>query len=194
MVETGNLLCNGNGGEEGIEDIDAKSAISMVVAIDLISRPTDAPMGNYDIFLNHRGPNMNKSYVDHLFASFEAVRILHCFVDYKSIHAKEQNWGAIEHTIHHSKVHIVIFSPGYAAYSWCLRELVNILECRSSGWSQLFLLIFFKVFPDDLHHINSASTKSCYSLAFHKLAEWNDSQAKHRYSEVPRAGLDTHQP
>ncbi|KAI5080260.1 hypothetical protein GOP47_0005739 [Adiantum capillus-veneris] len=134
-------------------------------------------MGNYDVFLNHRGPDVKKSFVDHLFASFEAAGILHCFVDYKSIDSGEENWDAIEHAIHHSKVHIAIFSPGYAASSWCLRELVNILECRSSGRSQLFLPVFFNVCPSDLRHIDSSSSKSCYSSAFLKLAGRNDSQA-----------------
>ncbi|KAI5079539.1 hypothetical protein GOP47_0005018 [Adiantum capillus-veneris] len=84
---------------------------------------------------------------------------------------------AIEHAIHHSKVHIAIFSPGYAASSWCLRELVNILEGRSSGRSHLFLPVFFNVFPSDLRHIGCASSKSCYSSAFLQLARRNDSQA-----------------
>ncbi|KAI5079740.1 hypothetical protein GOP47_0005752 [Adiantum capillus-veneris] len=174
LVSSLMLLCNGNRGEEVTEDTVAELTISTAAATDLICTAT-APMGNYDVFLNHRGPDVKKSFADHLSDSFEAAGI-HCFVDYKSIHSGEENWDAIEHAIHHSKVHIAVFSPGYAASSWCLRELVNILECRSRGRSQLFLPIFFNVCPSDLRHIDSASSKSCYSSAFLKLARRNDSQ------------------
>ncbi|KAI5082102.1 hypothetical protein GOP47_0001845 [Adiantum capillus-veneris] len=118
------------------------------------------------------GPDVKKSFVDHLSASFEAAGI-HCFVDYKSIHSGEPNWVAIEHAIQHCNVHIAIFSPDYAASSWCLKELVNILECPSS---QLFLPVFFNVRPCDLRYIDSASSKSCYSSAFRKLARRHGSQ------------------
>ncbi|KAI5079506.1 hypothetical protein GOP47_0004985 [Adiantum capillus-veneris] len=183
------LLINGNRGEEVTEDTVAE-------ATGLICRPgAAAPKENYDVFLNHRGPDVKKSFVDHLSASFEASGIPHCFVDYKSIHSGEENWDAIEHAIHHSKVHIAIFSPDYAASPWCLRELVNILECRSSGRSQLFLPVFFNVCPSDLRHINySASCKSCYSSAFrkHKHAGRNDSQEIQKWMNALKEASNVH--
>ncbi|KAI5079362.1 hypothetical protein GOP47_0004841 [Adiantum capillus-veneris] len=189
-----NLICRPAPlrGEEVTEDTVAELTISTAKATDLICRPAVAPMGNYDVFLNHRGPDVKKSFVDHLSASFEAAGILHCFVDYKSIHAGEGNWDAIEHAIHHSKIHIAIFSKGYAASSWCLRELVNILECRSSGRSQLFLPVFFDVCPSDLRHIDSASSKSCYSLAFLELAKRNDSQAIQNWMNALKEASNVH--
>ena len=43
---------------------------------------------------------------------------------------------------------IVVFSENYASSSWCLDELVKILECRNNR--QLVLPIFYKVDPSEI--------------------------------------------
>ena len=47
-----------------------------------------------------------------------------------------------------SKSSIVVFSENYASSSWCLDELVKILECRNNG--QLVLPVFYKVDPSEI--------------------------------------------
>ncbi|KAI4318758.1 hypothetical protein MLD38_032427 [Melastoma candidum] len=53
--------------------------------------------------------------------------------------------------IEDSRLAIVVLSPTYAASSWCLDELVKILECKSK-WGQVVLPVFFNVQTCDVRH------------------------------------------
>ncbi|XP_048131463.1 probable disease resistance protein RPP1 [Rhodamnia argentea] len=53
--------------------------------------------------------------------------------------------------ITNSKVLIPIFSESYGTSSWCLDELVQILE-RKNNNGQIVLPIFYKVKPSDVGH------------------------------------------
>lgn len=45
-------------------------------------------------------------------------------------------------------ISIVMFSENYASSSWCLNELIKILECRNNG--QLVLPVFYKMDPSEI--------------------------------------------
>ena len=45
-------------------------------------------------------------------------------------------------------ISIVVFSENYASSTWCLKELVKILECKNFG--QLVLPVFYKVNPSEV--------------------------------------------
>ncbi|XP_065634947.1 disease resistance protein RUN1-like [Quercus suber] len=47
-----------------------------------------------------------------------------------------------------SMISIIVFSENYASSTWCLNELVKILECRNYG--QLVIPIFYKVNPSEI--------------------------------------------
>ena len=47
--------------------------------------------------------------------------------------------------IESSRVSIIVFSKNYASSTWCLDELVKILECREKG--QFVLPIFYEINP-----------------------------------------------
>ena len=51
-------------------------------------------------------------------------------------------------TIRSSRISIIIFSQNYAFSTWCLDELVEILNCKQNG--QLVLPVFYKVDPSDV--------------------------------------------
>nr|GFB27285.1 Toll/interleukin-1 receptor (TIR) domain-containing protein [Tanacetum cinerariifolium] len=48
--------------------------------------------------------------------------------------------------IQDSKFYIIIFSKNYASSSWCLEELVNIMECRK-GFGHTAYPVFYDVEP-----------------------------------------------
>uniref|UniRef100_A0A6N2LID0 TIR domain-containing protein n=1 Tax=Salix viminalis TaxID=40686 RepID=A0A6N2LID0_SALVM len=45
---------------------------------------------------------------------------------------------------------MVVFSKGYASYTWCLNELVEILTCKKRKTAQIFLPIFYDIDPSDV--------------------------------------------
>ncbi|KAK3435606.1 hypothetical protein EUGRSUZ_C00049 [Eucalyptus grandis] len=53
--------------------------------------------------------------------------------------------------ITNSKISIPIFSVNYGRSSWCLDELVQIMECKNNN-GQIVLPIFYKVKPADVGH------------------------------------------
>ncbi|XP_057998541.1 disease resistance protein RPV1-like [Hevea brasiliensis] len=50
---------------------------------------------------------------------------------------------------------LVIFSKNYASSTWCLDELVKILECKNSG-NQIVLPIFYDVNPSEVRKQNGS--------------------------------------
>lgn len=83
----------------------------------------------------------------------------------------------IRNAICSSFVHIPIFSPGYAQSSWCLNELVSMLEQLPDA---LFVPVFYNVEPWELRY--TENEKSQFAAAFadyvtksrylDKLDEW----------------------
>ena len=47
-----------------------------------------------------------------------------------------------------SRISIIVFSKNYASSTWCLDELVKILDCKKNG--QIVLPIFYKVDPSEV--------------------------------------------
>jgi hypothetical protein len=54
-------------------------------------------------------------------------------------------------TIEWSMISIIVFSENYASSSWCLDELVKILECKEKK-DQLILPVFYKVNPSEIRN------------------------------------------
>ena len=63
--------------------------------------------------------------------------------------------GAIEN----SKLSILVFSENYADSTWCLDEVVKILECKQKN-DQLVWPIFYKVEPSDVRHQRNSYEKA----------------------------------
>jgi hypothetical protein len=98
----------------------------------------------YDVFLNHRGPDVKTTLASHLYYRLEEHG-LRAFFDKQELQKGEKMKPQIEGAIQTASVHIAIFSPNYAQSSWCLNELVQMLE---SG--KRILPVFYGVKPSDL--------------------------------------------
>ncbi|GLJ58078.1 hypothetical protein SUGI_1414870 [Cryptomeria japonica] len=128
----------------------------------------------FDVFINHRGPDVKQTLATHLYNSLEQLGI-RTFLDSKEKELGNSFPSTIETTIHSAKVHIAIFSKGYAESPWCLDELLLMLETKAK-----IIPIFYQVTPSDLRHIGSG----VYAGAFikhekkgryvEKLGEWKE--------------------
>nr|GEV16283.1 NB-ARC domains-containing protein [Tanacetum cinerariifolium] len=103
---------------------------------------------SYDVFVSFRGDDIRKGFMDHLFENFKQKGI-HAFRDDSDLPRGEKISPQLDKAIKESRFLFVVFSKHYASSSWCLRELVKILERKEIGNSkQEVQIIFYDVKPD----------------------------------------------
>ncbi|XP_040996732.1 disease resistance protein Roq1-like [Juglans microcarpa x Juglans regia] len=76
-------------------------------------------------------------------------------MDNEELRRGEKISPALEKAIEESKISIIIFSENYASSTWCLDELMKILECKESKQHKV-LPVFYKVEPSTVRHQNSS--------------------------------------
>jgi hypothetical protein len=96
-------------------------------------------LGRYDVFLNHRGPDVKRTFVGHLYDALCAAGF-HPFLDKESLIMGEPSGKAMKEAFSRADVHVAIFSKGYAESRHCLQELHDMLESR-----KLILPVFYDV-------------------------------------------------
>ncbi|GLJ14111.1 hypothetical protein SUGI_0226300 [Cryptomeria japonica] len=134
----------------------------------------------YDAFISHRGPDVKQTLAEQLYDLLQE-RGCRAFLDREEIEAGDSISSAIYNAICSSVVQIAIFSKGYAESSWCLDELVFMLQQTDA----LFIPVFYDVHPWELRHVQNE--KSQYTAAFSdyqrkgrnldKLDEWKEALA-----------------
>ncbi|GJV16917.1 NB-ARC domains-containing protein [Tanacetum coccineum] len=116
---------------------------------------------NYDGFVSFRGDDIRKSFMDHVFNDFKQKGI-HAFRDDRELPKGEKIFSHLYKAIEELRFLIVIFSKDYA--SWCLRELVKILECKlNESPKHEVRIIFYDAKPDVVR-----KQKRSYAEAFSK--------------------------
>ncbi|PWA67610.1 NB-ARC domains-containing protein [Artemisia annua] len=124
----------------------------------------------YDVFVSFRGEDIRKSFMDHLFNDFKQKGI-HAFRDDNDLLRGEYISPQLYKAIEESRFLIVIFSKNYTSSTWCLRELVKILECKKiENPKHEVRIIFYDAKPDVVR-----KQKRSYAEAF----------AKHQISNIP---------
>ena len=104
------------------------------------------PQFTYDAFLSFRGEDTRYNFIGHLYQAL-CYEGFNTFIDNELPRGEEILMELLK-AIELSKSSIVVFSENYASSSWCLDELVKILECRNNG--QLVLPVFYKVDPSEI--------------------------------------------
>ncbi|XP_058726288.1 disease resistance protein Roq1-like [Vicia villosa] len=96
----------------------------------------------YDVFLSFRGIDTRNNFTGNLYNSLDQ-NCIHTFIDEEEIQKGVQIIPALLQAIQQSRIFIVIFSKNYASSTFCLNELVMILDCSNTG--HLFLPVFYNV-------------------------------------------------
>ena len=102
----------------------------------------------HDVFLSFRGEDTRKNFIDHLYAALIQAGI-HTFMDSDQLQCGKEIPLELLKAIRGSKISIIVFSKNYASSTWCLDELVDILQCKKTR-GQLVLPIFYDVDPSDV--------------------------------------------
>ncbi|XP_015170529.1 TMV resistance protein N-like [Solanum tuberosum] len=103
---------------------------------------------SYDVFLSFRGKDTRKNFTGHLYFRLCQVGV-NTFIDDEELRKGDVISTELEKAIEESRVAIVVFSKNYASSSWCLDELVKILDCRER-LNQVILPIFYDVDPSQV--------------------------------------------
>ncbi|KAL3730503.1 hypothetical protein ACJRO7_027505 [Eucalyptus globulus] len=109
--------------------------------------------GEYQVFLNFRGPDTRRTFTDILHQALVNAGIS-VFIDDEGLRPGERISGNLLQAIDNSKLYIPIFSKDYASSHWCLDELAKMVENTSKykedGKEKVILPIFYDVKPDDV--------------------------------------------
>ncbi|KAK2975411.1 hypothetical protein RJ640_029284 [Escallonia rubra] len=109
---------------------------------------TSASPFAYHVFLSFRGQDTRKTFTDHLYTALVQAGF-QTFRDKDSIERGKYLNLELSKAIKESRISIVVLSKNYASSTWCLNELVPILECNKSRGAAV-LPIFYDVEPSDV--------------------------------------------
>ena len=101
---------------------------------------------DYDVFLSFRGEDTRNGFTGHLYRAL-CDKGINTFID-NDLQTGEKISGELLKTIRSSRISIIIFSQNYAFSTWCLEELVEILNCKLNG--QWVVPVFYKVDPSEV--------------------------------------------
>ncbi|CAK9232433.1 unnamed protein product [Sphagnum troendelagicum] len=98
----------------------------------------------FDVFLNHRGPDVKRSFAAHL---HQALQEAQCrpFLDKPALEKGQHGQKKIYEALECANVHVAIFSEHYAKSDYCLNELCAMLESK-----KLIIPVFYDVSPSAL--------------------------------------------
>jgi hypothetical protein len=143
---------------------------------------TAAVPGMFDVFLNHRGPDVKGGFASHLYQALEEAGC-RPFLDKPSLEKGQPGQKKIYEALGCASVHVAIFSEHYADSDYCLDELCAMLESKKP-----IIPVFYNVSPsvlrceaDDgpytkalkIHGRASASEVKKWKDALHTAADWN---------------------
>ncbi|KAG7981220.1 hypothetical protein I3843_05G221800 [Carya illinoinensis] len=101
----------------------------------------------HDVFLSFRGADTRNNFTAHLSNALRQKGI-NSYIDDDLIRGEEISPGLLK-AIEESRISIIIFSQNHASSTWCLEELIKILECKETK-GQVVLPVFYKIDPSDV--------------------------------------------
>ena len=111
-----------------------------------VSFSSSTPQWDYDVFLSFRGEDTRNGFTGHLYQAL-CDNGINTFID-NDLQRGEEISVELVKAIKSSMISIIIFSQDYAFSSWCLEELVEILNCKLNG--QWVVPVFYKVDPSEV--------------------------------------------
>ncbi|WJX64779.1 hypothetical protein P8452_49516 [Trifolium repens] len=112
-------------------------------------------MAKWQIFLSFRGDDTRYSFTGTLYKAL-CQGGFKTFMDDGGLDTGDHISPSLLNAIEASRLSIIVLSENYANSSWCLDELVKIMECKKSK-NQIVWPIFYKVDPSDIRHL-----RKCY--------------------------------
>ncbi|XP_024963047.1 TMV resistance protein N-like [Cynara cardunculus var. scolymus] len=103
----------------------------------------------YDVFLSFRGEDTRKTFIGHLYDALKRESI-ETYKDDMDLEKGKKISKELIQAIQDSRFHVIVFSKNYASSSWCLDELVKIMECQKTMIGHTVYPIFYDVEPTEV--------------------------------------------
>ncbi|CAN6699485.1 unnamed protein product [Malus baccata var. baccata] len=116
------------------------------------SSSSESKRWNYDVFLSFSGVDTRNGFTGHLHAAL-TDRGYQAYIDEDDLERGEKIKEELFRAIEEARISIIVFSKSYADSSWCLDELVKIVECRYKLGRRV-LPIFYHVDPSHVRKQN----------------------------------------
>ncbi|KAJ0800434.1 putative TIR domain, P-loop containing nucleoside triphosphate hydrolase [Helianthus annuus] len=127
----------------------------------------------YDVFLSFRGEDTRKNFVDYLYHVLKQKGI-YTYKDDEEIKKGKAISDELIRSIEDSKFYIIVFSKNYASSSWCLEELVKIMQCHEMN-GQTAYPVFYDVEPTEVRNQSGAVGEAFAKHVNEELAgRWRD--------------------
>lgn len=143
------------------------------------SSSSSIPRKKHDVFLSFRGEDTRDNFTSHLYTALKRKSV-DAYIDNQLIRGEEISRGLLQ-AIEESELSVIIFSENYASSSWCLDELLHILECKDNH-GQVVVPVFYRVDPSCVRKQSGSYGTAIDDLrkrhVADKVAKWKDALTK----------------
>ncbi|XP_076949717.1 disease resistance protein RPV1-like [Bidens hawaiensis] len=129
----------------------------------------------YDVFLSYK--NEDLIFVNNLYDALKKSGIC-TYKDDERIEKGKKISDELIRSIEESRFYIIVLSKNYACSSWCLDELVKIMECQKTKEKTAYP-VFYDLEPTEVRHQGGAVGKAFVKLEYEEAAgRWRDALKK----------------
>ncbi|XP_042520122.1 disease resistance protein L6-like isoform X2 [Macadamia integrifolia] len=129
------------------------------MAVDHEASSSSSSSGwSFEVFLSFHGKDVRTNFADYLFQDLVGAGI-RTFRDDEELSKGNEIGPDLLAAIQQSIISIPIFSKNYASSKWCLNEVKEISECKTTR-NQIVYPIFYKVEPTDVRNQTGGYAKA----------------------------------
>ncbi|PRQ22432.1 putative toll-like receptor, P-loop containing nucleoside triphosphate hydrolase [Rosa chinensis] len=143
-----------------------------------MSIQSSSPQWQYDVFLSFRGKDTRKGFTNYLYTALDHQKIK-TFRDDPDLEKGEVISPALFAAVKQSRFALIVLSQNYASSTWCLDELVRILECMKAR--ETVLPIFYDVDPSDVRK-QTGSFREAFANHEERFRDENEKVQRWRYA------------
>ncbi|KAL0798572.1 hypothetical protein Bca101_053747 [Brassica carinata] len=154
---------------------------TMASSLTMSSPPPFSPRyWKHHVFPSFHGADVRTNFLSHVLKELRSKGI-DVFID-NDIERSKSIGPALIEAIRGSRIAIVLLSQNYASSTWCLNELVEIMNCKEE-FGQTVMSLFYQVDPTDVKKqtgdFGKVFRKTCVGKTKDEIQRW-----KHALTEV----------